>query len=131
MGAQIIKVPSGEDMVVLPRSEYEALIQSAEEAAEDAADVAAYDAAMADPLGLELMPQPITDAMLKQHVSLLKAIRLWRELGQQEVAASAEISQGFLSDLENRKRKITPDIARRLAKALDIPERWLIRPDDQ
>lgn len=131
MGAQIIKVPSGEDMVVLPRSEYEALIHAAEEAAEDAADVAAYDAAMADPLGLELMPQPITDAMLKQHVSLLKAIRLWRELGQQEVAASAEISQGFLSDLENRKRKITPDIARRLAKALDIPERWLIRPDDQ
>lgn len=126
MGAQIIKVPSGEDLVVLPRSEYEALIRAAEEAAEDAADVAAYDAAMADPIGRQPMPQPITDAMLKQRVSLLKAIRLWRELGQQEVAAAAEISQGFLSDLENRKRKLTPDIARKLARVLDVPDRWLV-----
>jgi hypothetical protein len=121
MGAQIIKVPSGEDLVVLPRSEYEALIR----AAEDAADVAAYDVAMADPVGSQPMPQPITDAMVKQHVSLLKAIRLWRGMGQQEIAAAAGISQGFLSDLENRKRKVTADISRRLANALVVPERWL------
>jgi antitoxin component HigA of HigAB toxin-antitoxin module len=126
MGAQIIKVPGSEDLVVLPRSEYEALIRAAEDAAEDAADVAAYDEAVADPEGMKPMPQPVTDAMLKDHVSLLKAIRLWREMGQQEVAAIADISQGFLSDLENRKRKITADIGRKLAKALDVPERWLV-----
>ena len=85
-----------------------------------------FDARMADPEGREPLPQPVSEAILKQRVSLLKAIRLWRELGQQEVAAAAEISQGFLSDLENRKRKLTPDIARKLARVLDVPDRWLV-----
>lgn len=123
---QFLTSPGGEELVLLARADYDRLIEIAAEAEEDAADVAMYDARMADPIGRQPMPQPITDAMLKQRVSLLKAIRLWRELGQQEVAAAAEISQGFLSDLENRKRKLTPDIARKLARVLDVPDRWLV-----
>lgn len=125
MTVQIIKAPSGEELVVLPRAEYEALIRAAEEALEDAADVAAYDAAMADPHGFEPMPSEVMDHM-RQGAGLLKAIRLWRGVSQVELARKAKLSQGFLSDLENRRRKRTPDVARKLARALDVPEHWLI-----
>ena len=124
MGAQFIKSPSGEDMVVLPRGEYDALVQAAEDAAEDAADIAAYDAAKADIPGSAAMPFEVSQAVLKG-ASLLKAIRLWRDIGQVKLAYDIGTSQGFISDLENRRRNMTPEIARKLASALDIPERWL------
>ncbi len=41
---QIIRSPSGEELVVLPRAEYEALLVSADHEANDADDVAIYDA---------------------------------------------------------------------------------------
>ena len=121
---QFIKTPNGEDLVILSRADYEELIRVAEEAEEDAADVAIYDARKADPVGSERMPVEISQAMLKG-AGLLKAIRLWRKLGQVELADAIGTSQGFVSDLENHRRKITGDIARKLAAALDVPEHWL------
>ena len=47
-GPQIIRTPSGEELVVLPRAEYEALIEHAGHDAEDADDVAIYDARKAE-----------------------------------------------------------------------------------
>lgn len=44
---QIIKTESGAELVAPSRADYDALIEKLEEAAEDAADVAAYDAAKA------------------------------------------------------------------------------------
>jgi hypothetical protein len=41
---QIIRTPSGEELVVLPRAEYEALLERADHEGEDADDVAIYDA---------------------------------------------------------------------------------------
>ncbi len=35
-------------------------------------------------------------------------------------------SQGFVSDLENRRRKLTEDVATRITTALDIPRHWLV-----
>lgn len=43
-GPQIIRTPNGEELVVLPRADYEALVERAERADEDADDVAIYDA---------------------------------------------------------------------------------------
>ena len=45
--AQMIITPMGEELVLLSRVEYDRLAALATEAEEDAADVAAYDAAMA------------------------------------------------------------------------------------
>ena len=42
-----------------------------------------------------------------------------------QLAERAGVSQGFLSDLESRRRKASAETARTLAKALDIPEDWL------
>jgi hypothetical protein len=125
MGAQFIKTPGGEDLAVLPRSEYEALVGALEEAEEDLADIAAYDAAKADTLGSEPLPVAVSQHVMKGS-SLLKSLRLWRGLSQAEVASRAGLSQGFLSDLENRRRKRTPEVGRKLAKALDVPLHWLV-----
>jgi hypothetical protein len=45
---QIIRTPSGEELVVLPRAEYEALLERADHEGEDADDVAIYDARKAE-----------------------------------------------------------------------------------
>lgn len=45
---QIIRTPSGEELVVLPRADYEALLAAAAEGDEDADDVALYDARKAE-----------------------------------------------------------------------------------
>jgi hypothetical protein len=81
MGAQFIKTPDGEDLAVLPRSEYEALIQALEDAEEDLADIAAYDAAKADTLGSEPLPVEVSQYVMKGN-GLVKSLRLWRKLSQ-------------------------------------------------
>ena len=124
MGAQFIRTPEGEDLAVLPRSEYEKLVEALAEAKEDLADVAAYDAAKTAQQGREPMPAGVSQH-LKTGASLVKAIRLWRGISQAELAALAGLSQGFLSDLENRRRKRTPEVARRIAEVLDVPPHWL------
>ena len=124
MGVQFIKTPAGEDLAILPREEYEALVEAAEEAAEDNADVAAYDAALADKAGMSPLPFEVSQAMLKG-ASLLKALRLWRDETQLHLAHVTGTSQGLISDLENRRREITDEMARRLAKALNVPATWL------
>ncbi|MBI4921785.1 MAG: helix-turn-helix transcriptional regulator [Devosia nanyangense] len=125
MNPQFVKSPSGEDMVLLSRADYETLVTAAEEAAEDAADVAMYDARKADPLGSAPMPAEITRHM-REGARLLKAIRLWKDIGQVKLAYDLGTSQGFISDLENGRRKLTPELAKRMAAALDVPEHWLI-----
>jgi PHD/YefM family antitoxin component YafN of YafNO toxin-antitoxin module len=45
---QIIRTPHGEELVVLPRADYEALVERADHEAEDAEDVAIYDARKAE-----------------------------------------------------------------------------------
>ncbi|MGV3490290.1 MAG: helix-turn-helix transcriptional regulator [Devosia sp.] len=110
-------------MVLLSREDYDELVRIADEAAEDAADVAAYDAAIAE--GIELTPAEVSQH-IQEGAGLLKAYRLWRNLSQVELAERSGTSQGYISDIESRRRKITPDLAPKLAAALDIPVRRLI-----
>jgi ribosome-binding protein aMBF1 (putative translation factor) len=121
---QIIRTPSGDEMVVIPRAEYEALIAAAHD--EDQDDVAIYDARKAELAAKEngLLPQPVSEAMLKGD-SLLRALRRWRDITQSDLAAKAEVGQGFISDLESRRRTGAPETLRRLARALDVPPEWL------
>ena len=124
MTVQVIKTPSGEELVILPKAEYEALVQAAEEAEEDAADIAAYDAAKADVAGSERLPFEVSQMILKG-TGLLKALRLWRDETQMHMAFKTGISQGFISDLENGRRNMTPEVAQKLATVLDVPVGWL------
>ena len=83
---QIVRTPSGDEMVVIPRQEYERLLAAAYD--EDADDVAIYEARKAelasDPKGV--LPTPVSADMLKG-LSRFKALRRWRGLTQSALAA--------------------------------------------
>ena len=101
---QIIRTPSGEELVVLPRAEYEALLERAGYESEDAEDVALYDARKAElAAGDGVLPPEVSAAILRGD-SRLKAIRSWRDETQQHLAFKTGIGQGYLSDLENGRR---------------------------
>ena len=121
---QIIRTPSGEEMVVIPRREYERLIAAAHD--EDADDVAIYDARKAELSGDPdaLLPAQVSAAMLRGD-SRFKALRRWRGLSQSALAAKAGVGQGYLPDIENRRRTGAPESLQRLARALDVPVKWV------
>lgn len=126
MGAvQIIRSPSGEEMVVLPRAEYEALLAAASPE-EDADDVAIYDARKAALAGEAQgrLPAEVCALLLRSN-SRLKAIRLWRNVSQVDLARLAGIGQGYLSDIENGRRSGSAEVLQTLARKLDVPRAWL------
>ncbi|TIL67532.1 helix-turn-helix domain-containing protein [Mesorhizobium sp.] len=121
---QIIRTPTGEELVVIPKADYEALLHAAEEALEDPADVAIYDERRADLKTENPLPADVTMEILRGS-SRLKALRNWRRLTQAELATTIGVSQGFLSDLESNRRKPSAQTRALLAKALDIPGQWI------
>ncbi|MGO9741407.1 MAG: helix-turn-helix domain-containing protein [Roseiarcus sp.] len=123
---QFIVSPSGDELAILPRDEYERLVAIADDAAEDAADAAAYVEAKAEweAEGQPVFPPELSQALLK-HKSRLAAIRRWRGLSQETLAGKVDIQQGYLSDLETGRRSGAPATLARLASALDVPISWL------
>lgn len=125
-GPQIIRTPSGEELVVLPRAEYEALVERADQGAEDAEDVAIYDARKVElAAGGGTLPPEISAAILRGE-SRLKAIRNWRGETQLHLSFKTGIGQGYLSDLESGRRAGTPETLAKLAQALGVPTEWLL-----
>jgi MoxR-like ATPase len=91
---QIIRTPSGEELVVLPRAEYEALLERADHEAEDAADVTIYDARKAEfAAGGVVLPPEVSAALLRGE-SRLRVIRSWRDETQLHLNFITNISQG-------------------------------------
>jgi DNA-binding XRE family transcriptional regulator len=122
MGIQIIRTETGEELVVLPRREYDALLaQQGDEDAEDRMTLLLAAEARSE----ETLPAPVSQAVLAGD-SLPKAIRAWRGLTQQAVAAAAGINQGYLSEIEAGAKAGAPGTLRAIAKALDAPEGWLV-----
>ena len=121
---QIVRTPGGEELVVIPRAEYEALLDRVGNEAEDADDVAVYDARKAGPDGGGVLPAAVSAAILRGD-SRLKAIRKWRDATQVGLELKTGIGQGYLSDLESGRRAGTAETIAKLAAALDVPVAWL------
>ena len=123
---QVIRTPSGEEMVVLPKAEYEALVAAAGGSDEDADDVAIYDARKSALMASEdsILPQTVSSLLLKGH-SRLKAIRLWRDMTQTELAKQAGVGQGYLSDMESGRRPVSGEVLQALAERLNVPPEWI------
>ncbi len=121
---QIIRTPSGGEMVVIPRVEYERLLAASHD--EDADDVAITDARKAERADAPdaVLPAPVSAAILRGE-SRFKALRRWRGVSQSALAAKAGVGQGYLSDIENRRRTGAPETLERLARALDVPVKWV------
>ena len=114
---QIIRTETGEELVVLSRREYDELLSRLDdEAAEDAA-LARLSDARADELGL---PESVWEA-IEAAPSPVGPLRKWRELTQKELAERAEITQGYLSEIEAGKKTGDLSTLRAIARALDVP----------
>jgi hypothetical protein len=125
MKVHFFTTPNGEDMAIMGRADYDQLAALAAEADEDAADVALYDQRKAQ--SDMTLPPEVTALMLRGN-SLLKAVRLWRDMTQTHVAdfKFANLSQSYLSDLEAGHRKGTPETLTKLAKIYDVPKQWFL-----
>lgn len=123
---QIIRTASGEELVVLPRAEYEELVARVDELAEEEEDVAIYDARMAELSSTEdgTLPKEVSAAVLRGDTRL-KAIRQWKGITQLNLSFKTDIGQGYLSDLESGRRSGTPETIAKIAEALSIPVKWL------
>lgn len=97
-----------------------------DDADEDEADIAIYDARKAELAAgkADLLPAEVSAAILRGDTRL-KAIRKWRKLSQGEIAARAGIAQGYLSDLESGRRSGTTETLQKLAEILGAPAAWL------
>jgi mRNA interferase RelE/StbE len=112
------------EMVSIPRAEYDRLL----EAAEMLADIAAFDRAAA--AGGEGMPADALRRIVTGE-NPTRVIREWRGLTAAELARRAGIHRVQLHDIESGKRVGSVETLRRLAEALDVPLDDLVVPADR
>jgi DNA-binding XRE family transcriptional regulator len=109
----IITTPGGEELVLLPRAEFDAM--------RDALDVADHAGAMAQVAAgtLETVSAQEAQAALEEP-TLLAFWRKKRGLTQAALAAACGIKQPYLSGLEAGERKGDPALFLKLARALAV-----------
>ncbi len=120
---QIIRTESGEELVVLSRRDYVMLLaRLGDEAAEDIAATYLLDESDARKARGEdiALPEEVWLAM-EAGTHPIAALRRWRRLTQAELAAMANVTQGYLSEIENRKKQGQTRVLKRSARALAVP----------
>jgi DNA-binding XRE family transcriptional regulator len=128
MTVQIITTDSGEELVVLPRREYDALLASlGDDEAEDRMTVLiAEEARRAIAAGDTLLiPGWVIEAGTAGNGRPLRGLRRLRKLRQAEVAARAGITQGYYSDIERGAKQPAADVLDRISDALALERSWL------
>lgn len=105
------------EMVTIPRAEYERLL----EAAEDLADIAAVERIKADIVAgrEELIPSELVDRMLNGETPL-RVYRDYRGLTQAALAKASGVNRVQIADIEARRSKGSIDTIRKLADALKV-----------
>lgn len=121
---QIIRTASGEELVVLTRAEYDAMVTALEDAAEDAADAAIGEARLAEIAASG--GQPLTPFASAATIGYVRHARRLRGMTQQHLANLVGITQGTLSDIESGRRNGSPAVMLRLAEALGVPAEQFI-----
>lgn len=124
MNFQVITSPAGEEMVVISKKEFDDAMARIEEALEDADDEAIYDARKAELAEESKLPAAVSMSILGGD-SPLRALRKYKGLSQINLAERAGVAQGYLSDLESGRRKLTEASIESLSTALDVPAAWL------
>ena len=117
---QIITSPSGEQLVVLSKEEFD--LMAANQFDEDAETLRIYRESMAaiergDDIAL---PEAVWDR-LEARESPVRVLREFRSMTQKELAEAAGISQSYLSEIERGAREGTLSKIKALAKALAVP----------
>ena len=123
MGTLQIIHTDGEDLVVIPRRDYEALLARAgDEASEDAMTariIEATDAKIAR--GEEVALPTGVWAAIESGEHPIRAIRKYRGLTQIDVAEQARLRQSYIADIEAGKKTGSAASLKAIAAALGVP----------
>jgi len=126
MNVRFKKTDKGE-VAILPRKEYEALAAKAAEADEDIGAARLVARARKEiAAGAPLIPKTVADRIANGE-NALRVLRKWRGVPQLYLSFKTDIGQGYLSDLENGRRKGTAEVWKRIAKVLNVPLDLLVR----
>jgi antitoxin component HigA of HigAB toxin-antitoxin module len=124
MTAQIITTPAGEELVILPRRDYDALLaRLGDEAAEDRATARIVDETTEE----ATVPHWFV-MLLAEHGSPVTAARkhMSPPCTQAQLAEVLGISQGHLSDIERGRRALTQTQAHQVAAHTGVEADWLV-----
>ena len=120
MNVRFKKTEKGE-VAILPRKEYEALAAKAAEADEVVGTARLVARARREiAAGAPLIPKAVVDRIAKGE-NALRVLREWRDVTQVHLSFKTNIGQGYLSDLENGRRKGTTAALKKIAAALNVP----------
>ncbi len=115
---QTFKTPSGDEMVVLPRADYDRLVA----AAEDAIDAATAKKIMARISSgeEEVFPLEVVKRLAEEAESPIKIFREYRGLSQADLASKIGASAIYISQIETGRRTGSAKVLRKIANALNI-----------
>jgi hypothetical protein len=117
---QFIKTEDGEELAVLPKAEYERLTALAESEDIGTARIVRKARSAID-AGLEvILPKTVVDRLAAGE-NPIRVIREWRDVTQLAITFKTDLSQSYLSDLENGRRRGTADALAKIARALKVP----------
>jgi hypothetical protein len=130
MKPQFIKT-EGEELVVLPRRDYEALVKRAKKVSNEGEKIARLvkksDEALAAGDEVEL-PSKVAEAIARGE-NPLRVIREWRGMTQMYLGETkTNVGQSTISALESGSRRGTTAVWKQLARVLEVPMDILI-PD--
>ena len=117
MTIQIIKTPSGDDLVILPKSEYERLVDLAEDHADTAAAKKMLRQIQAGEE--ELFPREVANRLVDGE-NPIKVFRDYRGFTQAQLAEKVGTNKVYISQLERGERQGSLNLLRRLADALRV-----------
>lgn len=117
MTVRFEKTPKGE-VAILPREEYEALLELVNEAEEDEGTARVIDRVMA--ANEPTFPLEVANRVADGE-NPVRVFREWRGLTQVELASRAGLSQGHISDIESGRRTGTVAVLRQIADIVRVP----------
>jgi DNA-binding XRE family transcriptional regulator len=116
---QFIKTESGEELAILPKSEYERLAKLITDEDIGTARLV-HNARDKIAAGREiLVPKAVVDRLAAGE-NPIRVLREWRAMTQAELVVKIGITQGYLSDLEAGKRKGPVALHQKIARALGV-----------
>jgi hypothetical protein len=120
MNVRFQKMSRGE-IAILPRKDYEALLAKAAEADENAGSARLVASARKEiAAGAPLLPKEVADRLAKGE-NAVRVLRDWRDETQMYLSFKTNLSQGYISDIENGRRVGTPAALRQIADVLRVP----------
>jgi len=117
MTIQIIKTPAGDDLVILPKSEYERLVELAQDQADAAAAREMLRRVQAGEE--EVFPSEVTNRLIDGE-NPIKVFRDYRGLTQAQLAEKIGTNKIYISQIERGERQGSLSLLRKLADALRV-----------